>query len=292
MFCSRTVVLDLSVAKIHLSKPGAWNAIVTKYVSVQSLSLQKCYSLTNEMLADLCNNPNFQNLVSLNLESCIKITSAGMQPIINAPFASNLLSLDIKACSKLTELTWLSHLPSLTYLNLSELKLNLDATTIAPKLINLQTIKMEKCSGVGDVEVIPFLQHCLKLEIVLLSETDVTFNKTELTRFPKLSLKHIDISWCRKISDSSLYFIAKKCPLLEVLNLECCYDITDGGIIKCINNCTEIIKLNLSDCFRLTDRILAELANCKKLRHFGIKGSSFTKAALDVLQAALPNCNF
>ncbi|MFN3246618.1 MAG: leucine-rich repeat domain-containing protein, partial [Leptonema sp. (in: bacteria)] len=44
------------------------------------------------------------------------------------------------------------------------------------------------------------------------------------------SLQHLDLSWCKNITDAGLIQLAQHIPSLQHLNLFRCHNITDAGL--------------------------------------------------------------
>ena len=67
------------------------------------------------------------------------------------------------------------------------------------------------------------------------------------------ALRAIDLTQSR-ITDATLFALAKHCPLLEEVKLCCCSGITDVGIEALVRSCRRLRALDMSNCALITDR--------------------------------------
>ena len=90
-------------------------------------------------------------------------------------------------------------------------------------------------------------------------------------------LKHLDISFCNKITDGGLHCFAKRLPKLESLNMSGLCQITDVGVIALLDSIYSTIQsLNISlltsSC--ITDQIGEPLRKCIKIEVLDMSGFS------------------
>ncbi|XP_042091724.1 F-box/LRR-repeat protein 2 isoform X6 [Ovis aries] len=136
-----------------------------------------------------------------------------------------------------------------------------------------------------------------------------------LSRFCS-KLKHLDLTSCVSITNSSLKGISEGCRHLEYLNLSWCDQITKDGVealvrgcrglralllrgctqledeaLKHIQNyCHELVSLNLQSCSRVTDDGVVQLCRgCPRLQALCLSGcGSLTDASLTALALNCP----
>ncbi|XP_023575512.1 F-box/LRR-repeat protein 2 isoform X2 [Octodon degus] len=136
-----------------------------------------------------------------------------------------------------------------------------------------------------------------------------------LSRFCS-KLKHLDLTSCVSITNSSLKCISEGCRNLEYLNLSWCDQITKEGVealvrgCRCLkalllrgctqledealkhiqNYCHELVSLNLQSCSRITDEGVVQICRgCHQLQALSLSGcSNLTDASLAALGLNCP----
>ena len=106
---------------------------------------------------------------------------------------------------------------------------------------------------------------------------------------PKFSqLTSLDLSFCRKVTDTGIVRLAKECPQLIELNLHYCHSLDNQSVIAVAQNCPMLKSLNLSIGIltnELDDESITALANCKQLTNLNLSNceeitdASVTKVA-------------
>lgn len=81
------------------------------------------------------------------------------------------------------------------------------------------------------------------------------------------SLRSLDVSYCRKLTDKGLSAIADGCSDLHVLRLSGCRFVTDKALLALSVNCPYLEELGLQGCSNITDTGLISLANgCRRIK--------------------------
>jgi hypothetical protein len=107
--------------------------------------------------------------------------------------------------------------------------------------------------------------------------------------FHKLNnLLHLDLYYCRYITDSGLLHISKLNNLLH-LNLSCCNNITDNGLLH-ISKLSNLLHLDLSCCNKITDTGLLHISKLNNLLHLDLSHcNNITDTGFTLLKFNLPN---
>ena len=117
-------------------------------------------------------------------------------------------------------------------------------------VLDLRNVKYEKENNVI-YKILQKHQHFFT-KIILEFRT---INDTHVFKFSD-KLTHINLNYCQKITDQSLFHISKTCKKLTHLELYILPNITDKGLKEVIMNCCEISHLNLSGCRHFTNESL------------------------------------
>lgn len=187
---------------------------------------------------------------------------------------SSLESLDVSNCKKLTDKGF---------------------TAVASGCHNLKMLCLDGCKLVTDSLLQTLSQNCSKLEELGLAScskiTDLGLcHLSEGTRYIKAldvskctnvgdlgigkiisssgeSLVSVKLLDCFKVTDVTVFALAKSCPNLEILVIGGCCDVTDESLRALIDSCGENIKsLRLDGCEKLTDLSLKSvISNCRNL---------------------------
>lgn len=89
------------------------------------------------------------------------------------------------------------------------------------------------------------------------------------------SLQVLDVSGCRKLTDTGLIVIAQSCSNLRGLHLCGCKLVTDELLLALSRNCPRLEELGLSGCHNVTDSGLSTLVNgCRRLRFLDLSKCS------------------
>jgi F-box and leucine-rich repeat protein 2/20 len=177
---------------------------------------------------------------------CKKITDKGLVTV--ASRCHNLRSLCLTGCRLVTD-------SLLQTLSRDCLKLEELVLSSCPKITDsglchlsegphhIKTIDVSKCTNVGDLGVGKIISSSAE------------------------SLVSVKLLDCYKVTDVTVFALAKSCPNLEILVIGGCYDVTDESLRALVVGCGENIKsLRLDGCEKLTDLSLKTvISKCKNL---------------------------
>lgn len=107
------------------------------------------------------------------------------------------------------------------------------------------------------------------------------------------NLTTLDVSNCPKITDLGVHHIGRHLTGLKKLNLLSNWRITDAGILSLTHSLAELEYLNLSSCKEVTNVGLSEIMDkCKKLKVLVITGCSIiSEKDVNEARLILPCCD-
>lgn len=267
---------SLKILNLSLCKEVTDNSlgrIATHCKNLQDLQLGGCTKITNTGL--LLISWGLKNIKSLNLRSCWQISDHGIGHLagINSQpgggagaGATTLERISLQDCQKLTDES-LNHiavgLPSVQAINLS---FCVSVTDTGLKSLSrmdcLRDLNLRSCDNVSDIGV-GFL-------------AEGGSSSSQLSR--------LDVSFCDRVSDSSLVHVASGLPNLKSLSLSACH-ITDSGVKRIAKDLHHLETLNVGQCTKLTDESVETLAkDMKSLKSIDLYGcTSISSESLKTL---------
>ncbi|OMO67026.1 Leucine-rich repeat, cysteine-containing subtype [Corchorus capsularis] len=238
-------------------------------------------------------------LVTLSLNGAYRLTDKGLNAL--AKSAPALQSINLSQCSLLTS-AGINNLASFFKSTLRELYLdechNVEAMVVLPALRKLECLEVLSLAGIQTVcddFIIGMLEACGKniKELVLTNCVELTDVSLRIVGKNCSSLCAIDLSYLRKLTDSSMRYLANGCRSINRLKL-CRNSFSDeaiaafleasGGSLTelSLNNVTSVglntalslakcsrklFSLDLSWCRNLTDEALGLIVDsCLSLR--------------------------
>jgi hypothetical protein len=98
--------------------------------------------------------------------------------------------------------------------------------------------------------------------------TDSTFDGAI---FPLL--RCLDLTECRRISDTLLAALIKVCPVLMSIIVDNCPNVSDIGIVAVATGCPKLESISMNGCLRVTNASVVALAEtCSELRRIKFDG--------------------
>lgn len=104
------------------------------------------------------------------------------------------------------------------------------------------------------------------------------------------TLRRLNLSLCKQISDSSLARLAQYCRNLEELDLGGCCNLTNAGLLLIAWGLRSLRSLNLRSCWHITDQGIASLAGLSPdaggnlaLEHLGLQVKNLDQRPPSVL---------
>jgi hypothetical protein len=245
--------------------------------NLTQLNVGGCVNMTDSVLKAILERLRF--LTRLEVASCSQLT-AGICPII-ARYCPQLRLLDLESCvgidqPKFNELGYSCQ--ELNELRLSRICLKNPSamkTLFRGSLSSLRIVKLKECMlgddslreiahhspslmeldlsdnpEISTSAVKHLFQQCHYLQTVLLAGvhtiTDDAFPKTSKRRLR--SLKTLDLSGCKNITDRTVLLFANRCPVILSLNLSGCPEITKDACKTLIRSAKLLTDLKVRFC--------------------------------------------
>ncbi|XP_020578114.1 uncharacterized protein LOC110023180 isoform X2 [Phalaenopsis equestris] len=264
----------LSLKGAYCLSDDGLNAIVASAPLLRSLNLSQCSLITSkgilavaeklesglqELYIDVCHNVDAMLILpALKKLTCLEVLSIAHMETVTDKFLKHLIPicgskmrvLIISGCRKLTNASMKvigESCRSLSYLDIRHLdRLNDSAIQ---HLVNggcqFQTLKL--CLGAfSDAALAAFLEAsgATLVELVLNNIEKAAGNTAlAISRRCSLSLRSLDLSFCRRMTDEALGLIVDSCLNLEVLKLFGCPQVTDVFLEGHSNSLVKIIGL-------------------------------------------------
>lgn len=272
--------LNLSMCKQLTDK--SITRIVSYLKNLESLDIGGCGNITNASLEAVVRS--LRRLRRLNLRSCRNITDTGIavlcgqdpdehEPSGFAEFAGD----HEKSVARLPEMG----ATSLEYLGLQDCqKLTDDALKyISAGLKNLKSINLSFCGSITEFGLKHLSTMTELRELNLRSSDVVTDQGLRYLSEGCLQLHVLDVSFCDKIGDAGLTFVAQGLPAITSLSLNSCA-ITDASLVKIAQSLTDLKTLNIGQCNRLTDTAVIAIADhCQNLTEIDLYGCPLVTTA-------------
>lgn len=251
------IVLNLSLCK-QVTDNSLWK-IAQHLKNLQSLDLGGCCNISNKGLKDIA--IGLLGLKRLNLRSCTEITDTGIAhlaglkiPLSEEPATKgnrNLEDLVLQDCQKLSDSALMS---------------------VAKGLPKLQKLNLSFCCGITDTGMINLTRMPSLRELNLRSCDNITdIGISHLGEYGG-HFNTLDVSFCDKVGDASLAYVAQGMYNLTNISLSSC-QISDEGLARLVRNLRGLTTLNIGQCVNVTDRGLALIAdNLPRLRCIDLYG--------------------
>jgi hypothetical protein len=275
--CTEKIV-DLTLAYLPSMGDLALKRVAQGCRNLRRLSLQGCVFITDEGVQSLAMEADPAKLENLSLEGCGRVSDYGVIPL--AERLTSLKQLNLRGVTRLTEVggaaiakgLWqLTHLWVDGAHNLLDSAFHFDIKTDGRRAVGanmlrkLEVISLGDCTRLTDAVVrevcsrAPSLTSFLVSGCGLLTDTACNFLTIGGTDVSAPSLKILDLSHCRNITDEGLKLLAKA-GNLEQLSLDGCHLITDEGIAAIAGSCPRLQSLSVRQCRLLTDRACCHIA--------------------------------
>lgn len=225
-------------AKLHLrrSNPALFQSLVQRGIRrVQVLSLRRC-------LRDVVQG--IPNIESLNLTGCYNLCDAWLQQAF-VHDVNSLTVLNLSMCKQITDCSLMN---------------------ISQHLKNLEVLDLGGCSNISNLGLVLISEGLRKLKSLNLRSCCVSDNGlsslaglTNKGAAGTLSLEHLSLQDCYKITDDGLRHLSDGLHNLQSLNLSFCASITDSGL-KHLARISSLRELNLRSSDTISDIGLAYLA--------------------------------
>ncbi|KEH25280.1 F-box/LRR protein [Medicago truncatula] len=289
------------------------------------------FPINNQSLFHLFNNCKL--LQEVNIFGCRELTNAGIasalreRPKLTSLLLSISLHHDEFTASHLIDS--LVSLKSLTCLGLSALNISDELLyTIARKRLPLTRLVLKYCSGRYYNGLFYLLSMCHKSFQHLDLEDNRFLNDQHVVELSSFlgDLVSVNLSNCSKITESALFALARKCPLLGEITMEnirgsvANYEspayigvhpqlkslylgknswLSDANIIMFASIFPNLEVLDFNSCNNISKGICQVLRRCCKIRHLNLAfckkvkllGMNFVVPMLEVLNLSNTNVN-
>lgn len=207
---------------------------------------------------------------SLDLSNCVQVTSTVVRAVLQG--CSNLQILRLDGCRHITDAAFQQdHSPFHTLRACTSLQvvsfarcsqLSEDLLLFLVKTCrSLVDINFSKCKKIPSDAIHLLLRSAMNLQRLNLSFMDVTDEAFKAEQADQLNgfytmgkeLRALDLTHC-KITDASLFAMARHCRQLEELKLSSCNKISDVGVEMLVSSCVNLRELDLNNCGFVTDR--------------------------------------
>jgi len=303
-----------------LSLRKSLRELVTGLPNLESLNLSGCYNLSDAAL-DTALNRDLPNLKELNLSLCKDVTDNSLGRI--ATHCKNLESLDLGGCTKVTNtglllISWgLKRIRKLNLRSCWQISdhgighltgINSQPGTGARALEDLCLQDCQKVTDEALKHIAEGLPSIARMNLSFcLSVTDTGLKS--LSRIPTLDdlnlrscdnvsdigigflgsaspspLRRLDVSFCDRVTDSSMAHVGSGMGGLVSLSLSAC-QITDGGVARISKDLGQLEVLNIGQCSRVTDQAIQSIAdNIKTLKSIDLYGcTKISSAGFEIL---------
>ncbi|XP_006834465.1 PREDICTED: F-box/LRR-repeat protein 13 [Chrysochloris asiatica] len=209
------------------------------YPNIRHIYMVDCKGITDGSLRSLS---VLRQLTVLNLANCVSIGDVGLKQFLEGPVSTRIRELNLSNCINLGDAS---------IIKLSE------------RCPNLNYLNLRNCEQLTDMGI-GYIVSIFSLISVDLSGTVISnqgFCKGSLI------LEHLDVSYCRQLSDEIIKALAIYCISLTSLSVAGCPKITDAAMELLSAKCHYLHILDISGCILLTDKILENLERgCDQLR--------------------------
>jgi F-box/leucine-rich repeat protein 14 len=191
--------------------------------------------------------PQMTSLRSLDLSHCKLINNETINIISSL---DQLQALNLNDCPRVTDLSKLALLPLLRSLDLSCCY----EVPHVPPVLTLESLTMASCAAIRSWELLASMPN-----LAFLSLSGCSIEDAVLRNLPT-GLRHLDLQFCRELTDACLLDIARSTKL-EFLNLSGCGKLTH---LNPLGNLKNMVEVRLVFCTGLNN--LSAIANLPRLR--------------------------
>mmetsp|Transcript_107914 Transcript_107914/g.186090 ORF Transcript_107914/g.186090 Transcript_107914/m.186090 type:complete len:968 (-) Transcript_107914:1174-4077(-) len=265
--------------------------------NLKLLNVSGCVQLTNRALAHIARS--CQLIAYINIAQCPLVTGEAVSEVI-----AHCQQLEVFCMHGVTPLDSLKHSAFLHLFNtraIRALDLSYCATLRDESLVAisnycpcLEYLNLSGCSGIGDLGVSAIGGKCSNLRVFIMKLCDqeslTLAGLIGISRAPR-NLKHLDLSGCTQLDDTTLSFILKQTPCLRNLAVRGCRRITDESINTLNIFCRQLQRLDICSCDNIGLQTLLDLIHdVQSLVHLSVSESCVSKVEVVMLQEIRQNC--
>ncbi|KAI8084499.1 uncharacterized protein BX664DRAFT_283104 [Halteromyces radiatus] len=201
----------------------------------------------------------------VDLSHCYCLSTDAIQPLLDMPLP-RLETLILYGCGKIESKALATliqrHHRTLTCLRLTDI--TDDLLDVIQQCHHLQDLGLEHCSDYLTYDGLSRFAHALEKQHIQLTRlrfrdiANLTSEHMERIAFSSgLSLVHLDMSECARITSDGLAHMAPHCPSLDTLCLAYQSGVTDTSIQQFSQSCHQLKHLDVSGSRSLTDHAFA-----------------------------------
>lgn len=226
-------------------------------------------------------SPNLQTVI---LRKCVELTDNAFTSLPTRTAKSPIRYLDLGEIRNITDKT--TQLIGQSCKELSILKLagkgltDAGIANIVDGCPDLAELELISCDAITN-EAVKSCSRLVSLRVLNISSsrnlTDLAFESDSMSdindtveQWP--NLQSISLSKCGSITDRTIFFFAKHCPLLTSVDFSFCTLITDKALIEFATSCPNVQDVDLSYCKEITDAAIVEIAKKCSLRKLILAG--------------------
>eukprot|EP01121_Diplochlamys_sp_Union-15-3_P020836 TRINITY_DN8253_c0_g1_i3.p1 TRINITY_DN8253_c0_g1~~TRINITY_DN8253_c0_g1_i3.p1 ORF type:complete len:344 (+),score=2.50 TRINITY_DN8253_c0_g1_i3:105-1136(+) len=260
-----STLTSLDLTGCHEILDSKLRVIGEKCPHLKNLDFSYCSQLSRLSLAAI--TKGCKCISSISFRGCYQF---GLEEIkLITQELTELKSLDLSYCHYIDNETIYNLPATLTELSLEYCKSFTDVAIIhlAKKLgNNLSRLSLRGCTQLTDISGRALAFYCRKLERIDLSECNLITDQSiaMLAQRCNMSLRHLKLSNCPKITDRFTPYLAYFCKNLHLLDLKRC-SLSNIGVKYIAKGCLHLHTLNI-DGNRVDDEALRALVSLSSLR--------------------------
>lgn len=285
---------------------GSVLTVSTYLRQMRNLYLNKCKQITDKSVQTLS---KLKHLEVVDLSECCQLSSGGLiRGFCQEGVTSALTHLNLNCCSLVCDkfvVMACQCLPLLTHLDLGSCFKVTDTSvhSISSSLTNIRFLRLAWCKEISDLGLLGLLTdgnvhkkdqtngecRCTRKyasSVILRKPTDnkiepsindirknsLNSSSTPIALSNLVGLRYLDITACKKLSDTSLTQVVKF-PEIRFLSLGMLPELSPDGVAQIVHNNPSIEELNLSQLGSLTDVAMATVTtHLKRLQLLNLFG--------------------
>jgi len=164
---------------------------------------------------------------------------------------NNLQSLNISRCVHITDFSMIE---------------------ISRSCNNLRSLTIYECDNITDTSINEIARSCNNLQLFDISSDNITDSSLiAIARNCNNNIRSLSIWNCNKLTDITMFEIAKNCTQLQTLGIIYCHNITDSSMIEIARSCNNLRSLTISGYGNITDATMIEISKyCNNLQSLSI----------------------
>ena len=292
------MVNDLCAARLA-SDESLWHSVSVRDLEIPPIALEKLLNRhKNVIMLDMAYSESYgekdfiriwplcEQLVKVSLAFC-KITQGVLFALLTS--CPKLKWLNLEGCEGI------NHIPLPTmrdpsfylieHLNLAYCCNFTDLGCVTIGCIfgrRLRYLNMDGAQYITDAGLVAILNQCAadRLEFLALDGAEITdVGIKKLQRFTPL--KHLQISFCNKLTDLSLHYISTLVSLKE-LHFKKGEQFSNKGLQSLFSCLANLVCISLLECWETDDKCLEVIAsNCWQLKSFAVTWTKVTNAGVE-----------